>query len=220
MVATPIGNLEDITYRAVRILGEVDMIACEDTRVSARLLSRYEISKPLVAIHQHSSDSSVSRIVDVLKNGKSVAYISDAGTPGLADPGNRLVSRVIEEGIVVDPIPGVSALLAIISIAGIDTQTFCFRAFPPHKKGRQTFFRAVSASEDPVVFFLSVHRVVKDLALLGELSPDRQLVIGRELTKMYETIYRGTVSELHAHFVEYPQEIKGEFVVFVEGRKK
>ncbi|NTW30490.1 MAG: hypothetical protein HGA33_04370 [Candidatus Moranbacteria bacterium] len=147
-----------------------------------------------------------------MKAGESFAYVTDAGTPGLSDPGNRLVSFALEAGIPVVPVPGPSALGAIVSVAGIDMREFVFKGFPPHKKGRETFFRYVASSELPVVYYESPHRVVKNLTLLSEFAPEKRIIVGRELTKMFEEIVRGTVSDVLAHFAD-ESKVRGEFVI-------
>jgi 16S rRNA (cytidine1402-2'-O)-methyltransferase len=226
IVATPIGNLEDVTLRALRILKEVDVIACEDTRVTSKLLSHYSISKPLISLHQHSGKIQFDKIISQLVEGKSVAYCSDAGTPGISDPGNQLVAEAILENIAVVPIPGASALAALISVAGIDMQTFTFLGFPPHKKGRETFFKKIVEIEMPAVYYDSPHRVIKNLQLLRKVTPEnkkvtdlssgtfgKQIIIGRELTKMFEEIVRGNINDVEKYFESNPSKIKGEFVV-------
>lgn len=215
IIATPIGNLEDITLRALRIFKEVDLIACEDTRVTSKLLTHYEISKPLVSFHQHSGKGQFEKIISELKNGKNVAYASDAGTPGISDPGNMLVESAIQENISVVPIPGASALAALVSVSGIDMQSFIFLGFPPHKKGRETFFKKVAAAEIPVMYFDSPHRVIKNLLLLQKFSDAKEIIIGRELTKMFEEIVRGSISDIEKYFNDNPSKLKGEFVVIV-----
>ncbi len=223
IIATPIGNLEDITLRALRTLKEVDAIACEDTRVTSRLLSHYSISKPLLSLHHHSGQAQFGKILTLLGEGKSVAYASDAGTPGISDPGNKLVEDAITEGFLVVPIPGASALATLISVSGIDMQVFSFLGFPPHKKGRETFFKAVLVSENPVVYYDSPHRVIKNLKLLQALENSgqdseiskKQIIIGRELTKMFEEIVRGSIDDIETHFTSHPEKMKGEFSVIV-----
>lgn len=215
IVATPIGNLEDITLRALRILKEVDAVACEDTRVTSKLLAHYNISKPLLSLHQHSGASQHEKIIALLEDGKNVAYCSDAGTPGVSDPGNKLVEAAIEKNIVVIPIPGASALAALISVAGIDMQSFVFLGFPPHKKGRETFFKKVAAADMPVVYYDSPHRVIKNLELLEKFAPEKNIIIGRELTKMFEQIVRGSIDDVQTYFAAHPEKVKGEFVVIV-----
>lgn len=215
IVATPIGNLADMTFRGVETLENVDLIACEDTRVTRKLLDHYEITVPTTAIHHHSKEEKLLYIVEQLKSGKNIAYVSDAGTPGISDPGNQLVAVAVENNIDVVPIPGASALGAIVSVAGIDLQRFTFLAYPPHKKGRHTFFEKVSMSEIPVIYYDSVHRVVKNLKLLQEKKPDAQVIVGRELTKMFEEIKRGSAEIVIDYFESNPQVLKGEFVVIV-----
>ncbi len=214
IVGTPIGNMSDMTFRAVETLKVVDMIACEDTRVTRKLLQRYEISTKTTSYHQHSKDDKSQYIIDEIKKGKNVAVVTDAGTPGVSDPGNKLVALAQENDIRIIPIPGASALGTIISVAGIDLQKFCFLAYPPHKKGRQTFFQHVVTSNVPVIYYDSVHRVIKNLVLLQELSENNMhIIIGRELTKMHEQIVRGTVQDAVTYFAEHPDKVRGEFVV-------
>lgn len=213
IVATPIGNMEDITLRALRALGECDLIVCEDTRVAKKLLFRHSISKPLLAIPQRASEEKYRRVLDMLGAGKDVALTTDAGTPGVSDPGNEMVEKVIQNGFRVSPIPGPSALAALLSVAGVNTQEFLFKGFPPHKKGRETFFRSVAESEIPVMYYDSPYRVVKNLELLVTLAPERDVIVGRELTKMFEEIQRGNIREVLRYYQENPGKVKGEFVV-------
>jgi 16S rRNA (cytidine1402-2'-O)-methyltransferase len=213
VVATPIGNLEDITLRALRILKEADLIACEDTRVAKKLLFRYEIRKPLLAVPQHSGSDKVRRVLEKLEEGKNVALITDAGTPGLSDPGNEVVAEAAAAGFAVSPIPGPNALGAIVSVAGINLQEFVFKGFPPHKKGRQTYFEQVAASDVPMIYYESPYRFLKNLELLKDLNPGKRLVVGRELTKMFEEVMRGPVGEVLEHFQARPGAVKGEFVI-------
>jgi 16S rRNA (cytidine1402-2'-O)-methyltransferase len=215
IVATPIGNLEDITLRALRVLKEVEAIACEDTRVTSRLLSHYNISKPLLSLHHHSGEVQFGKILALLAEGKSVAYASDAGTPGISDPGNKLVEQAITENFSVVPIPGASALATLISVSGIDMQTFSFLGFPPHKKGRETFFKKVAATEEPCVYYDSPHRVIKNILLLKTFAPEKKIIIGRELTKLFEEIVRGNIDEIETYFAAHPEKMKGEFSVIV-----
>ncbi|MDD5489724.1 MAG: 16S rRNA (cytidine(1402)-2'-O)-methyltransferase [Candidatus Moranbacteria bacterium] len=219
IVATPIGNLEDITLRALRVLKEVDLILCEDTRVTKKLLDRYEIQKPLLSYHHHSKLSRVDKIIEHLENGKNLALVSDAGTPGVSDPGNILVERITRDGerdrVEIVPVPGPSAISAIASVAGISMSKFTFLGFPPHKKGRETFFRGVAEAKYPVVFFESPHRFLKNLELLEKMKPDAKLVIGRELTKMFEEIKRGSIGEILEYYKDNSEKVKGEFVIIV-----
>ncbi|MFZ1735636.1 MAG: 16S rRNA (cytidine(1402)-2'-O)-methyltransferase [Candidatus Moraniibacteriota bacterium] len=215
VVATPIGNMEDITLRALRILNECDLIICEDTRVAKKLFFRHNVSKPLLAIPQRAADEKIRRVLDVLRTGKNVALTTDAGTPGVSDPGNEVVEKVIAAGFCVSPVPGPSALAALLSVAGVNTQEFLFKGFPPHKKGRETFFRAIAQSKVLVVYYESPYRVVKNLELLASLAPERNVIIGRELTKVFEEIQRGSVGEVLEYYQKNPGKVKGEFVVMV-----
>lgn len=219
IVATPIGNLEDTTLRALRILKEVDLIACEDTRVTKKLLAHFEIQKPTISYHQHSNDASTRNIIDLLRQGKNIAYVSDAGTPGVSDPGGLLVRDVyaaLGNDVSIIPIPGPSALTALISIANIPMASFVFLGFLPHKKGRQTLFKEIAQSERTMIFYESPHRILKTLDSLKEaLDPGRMVIVGRELTKQFETVYRGPIKEVHA---QVGTETRGEFVVAVSGK--
>lgn len=215
VVATPIGNLSDITLRALETLKTVDLIACEDTRVTVKLLNHYNIKKPLISYHQHSKLDKIDSIINKLKEGNNIALATDAGTPGISDPGNILVGEAIKEDISVIPIPGPSALSAIVSVSGIDMQRFVFLGFPPHKKGRETFFKELKGLKYPVVYFDSPYRVVKNLELLAELGGEKKIIVGRELTKIFEEVVRGTTAEIIKYFSEKKAKIKGELVVIV-----
>ncbi len=215
VVATPIGNMEDITIRALRVLNECDLIVCEDTRVAKKLFFKHDISKPLLAIPQRAADEKIRRVLELLEVGKNVALSTDAGTPGVSDPGNEVVARVIEAGFCVSPVPGPSALSALLSVAGVNTQEFVFKGFPPHKKGRETFFRNVASSDIPAVYYESPYRVVKNLELLSTLAPEKHIIVGRELTKFFEEIRRGTILEVLEYYRNNPGKVKGEFALFV-----
>jgi 16S rRNA (cytidine1402-2'-O)-methyltransferase len=215
VVATPIGNLGDITFRAIDILNNVDLIACEDTRVTKKLLQHYDITTKTITYHQHTKDDKTQEIIGEIVDGKNIAVVTDAGTPGISDPGNKLVAEAVISDVNIEPIPGVSALSTVISVAGIDMQKFLFLAYPPHKKGRQTFFTKISESEIPVVYYESVHRVLKNLQLLKDLMPEAKIVLGRELTKIYEEIVRGNITEIIEYFEINSSKIKGEFVIIV-----
>lgn len=215
IVATPIGNLGDMTLRAIDTLKSVDVVLSEDTRVSGNLLKHFAISKPLISFHAHTDREKALGLVERLLAGENMALITDAGTPGVSDPGNVLVALAAEQGIKIVPLPGASALGAIISVAGVDMQRFVFMGFPPHKKGRQTFFQEVAASTLPVIYYESPHRVLKNLELLAELAPQKKLVVGRELTKLFEEIVRGDVAEVRSHFIDKPGKVKGEFTIVV-----
>lgn len=215
IVATPIGNLGDITLRALETLKIADAILCEDTRVTSKLLAHYAIKKPLVSCHEHTDERKLLQIIERLQKGESFAFVSDAGTPGLSDPGNRLVELALAAEVSVVPIPGVSALATIVSVAGINMQEFVFRGFPPHKKGRETFFKAVAGSDVPVIYYESPHRVMKNLELLKKFAPNMNVIIGRELTKMFEEVIRGGIADAIIYFTKHPEKVKGEFVIIV-----
>lgn len=215
IVATPIGNLGDITLRALEILKSVDYIACEDTRVTSKLLNHYNIKKLLISYHQHSELKKIDFIVDKLKEGSNIALVTDAGTPGISDPGNILVAEAVKNDIEIHPIPGSSALASIISIAGIDLQKFLFLGFPPHKKGRETFFKEVISFKYPVIYYESPHRFIKNLELLKLLECSKRIIVGREITKIFEEVQRGNVEEILSYYQENKDKIKGEFVVIV-----
>lgn len=219
VVATPIGNLGDITLRALETLKEADAIACEDTRVTAKLLARYGIEKPLLVYHAQSGRLSATRILSQLSEGKRIALVTDAGTPGISDPGSELVAQVrttFADEVRVEAIPGPSALTAALSIAGIPTNEFVFLGFLPHKKGRQTLFREIAQMERTAIFYESPHRIEKALASLKEvLPPERRVIVARELTKLHEALVSGTAEEVEAHFMKNPSQVRGEFVVMV-----
>ncbi len=213
VVATPIGNLEDITYRAVRILNEVDLIAAEDTRHSRKLLAHFGIQKTLVSYHDHNEQQRQKELVGRLKAGEDIALISDAGTPCIADPGYRLISSCHEAEIRVVPIPGPSALITALSAAGVSTDRFAFEGYLPNKaKGRTDLLKQLNGEQRTLVFYETPHRLLATLDDLVEvLGADRPLVIARELTKMYEEFFRGTASEAVARFSREPA--RGELVL-------
>lgn len=213
VVGTPIGNLADITLRALETLKSVDFILAEDTRVTKKLLMKYEITTSVFSAHEHTEAKKLVGFLDRILAGESVAIVTDAGTPGLSDPGNVLVSLALARGIAVVPIPGVSAVATLVSVAGIDMREFTFLGFPPHKKGRETFFKRVVASEMPVMYYESPHRLMKNLELLQSFAPEMSVIIGRELTKMFEEIVRGSGREAIQYFTEHPDKVKGEFSV-------
>ncbi len=215
IVATPIGNMEDITLRALRVLKEADYILCEDTRVTGKLLKRHEISAPLKRYDAHASEATHESVLKDLRDGKNIALVSDAGTPGVSDPGVLLVARAREAGARVDAIPGPSAITAAFSIAGLAGNQFAFLGFAPQKKGRETFFKSVADYEIPVMFFESTHRIMKTLEALGKFVPDKKVSIGRELTKMHEEFISGSPEEMLAYFETNKDHQKGEFVVIV-----
>lgn len=216
VVATPIGNLEDITLRALRVLKEVDYILCEDTRVTGKLLKHYEIGTRTKRYDAHASEKVHTDILKDLEDGKHIALVSDAGTPGVSDPGVLLIARAREAGVRIDAIPGASAITAAFSISGIIGNEFVFKGFVPHKKGRQTFFTEVRDEERAVIFYESPHRIMKALESLAEVLDDTRIVmVGRELTKMHEEMVRGTAKEILTYFTENPDHVRGEFVILV-----
>jgi len=216
IVATPIGNLDDITLRALETLRTVDVIVAEDKRVTIKLLNKFQIAKKLLVWQQHSSNADWQKIKNELVAGHDLAYVSDAGTPGISDPGGQLIKKVLLEfpGVNIIPLPGASALATIISVAGIQIDRFIFLGFLPHKKGRQTMLESIKKETVPVIFFESVHRILKALEQLGDCP--KNLIIGRELTKQFETIYRGTAVEILNILNKDKTKIKGEFVVVVD----
>ena len=222
VVSTPIGNLEDLSFRALRILKEVDLILCEDTRTTKKLLARYKISKPTVSYHQHSRLLKSKYVLEQLKRGQDLALVSEAGTPAISDPGAQLVDYLNKElpDLKIIPIPGPSALVTALSIAGLPADKFIFLGFPPAKKKRRKFFEEVVQAKYTVVFYESPHRILKTLQELGDvLDSQGQIVVCRELTKKFETIYRGSIKEIIEQ-ISPPAggKVKGEIVVIV-GKK-
>lgn len=218
LVATPIGNLEDITFRAVRILKEADLVLCEDTRVTGKLLARYEIQATLQRYDAHAGEQVHAKIIENLLAGKQIALVSDAGTPGVSDPGVQLVRQARQAGISIEAIPGPSAVTAAVSLAGIPGNQFTFLGFVPQKKGRQTFFESLPTHAQPAIFFESTHRIMKTLQSLAEFLPQAKVYLGRELTKLHEEMIIGTAEELTELLEAEPVRQKGEFVVIVEAR--
>lgn len=215
IVATPIGNLEDITLRAIKILKEANIVACEDTRTTKKLLNHFGIQTPIISFHQHSRPGKIHHLINKLKSGQNIALVTEAGTPGISDPGNILVAEAVKNNIKVAPIPGPSALGALISAAGIDTQKFIFLSFPPHKKGREKFFKEIVKSKYPIVYYESPHRLIKNLELLISLNRNKKIIVGRELTKLFEEIVRGSAEEILEYFKKQPEKIKGEFTIII-----
>ena len=235
VIATPIGNLEDITLRALHVLAASDLVLCEDTRMTKRLLDRHGISVPTKSYHMHSAISRVDEIIGLLKDGKHLSLVSDAGTPGISDPGAELVSRIRKEcaediaagQMKIEAIPGPSALTAALSIAGVPCADFTFLGFLPHKKGRETLFKKIASSERTMVFYESPHRIVKTLdslvSHLGGASADdakkasveKKVTVCRELTKIFEEIVAGSPVEVKEYFEKNADKVRGEFVVIV-----
>lgn len=220
IIGTPIGNLKDISLRAIEILRGVDLILCEDTRTTKTLLDRYEIKTPTLSYHQHSKLEKIDYIISLLKSGKNLALVSDAGTPGISDPGNKLIAETARVAAVqFVPIPGASALTAAASISGWPMDRFLFLGFPPTKRKRKKFFKEVVGSKYPVIFYESPYRITKTLNELRDSLTTKykiqntQIVVCRELTKKFETIYRGTVEEVLEKLKK--ERPRGEFVVIV-----
>ena len=219
IVATPIGNLDDITLRALEVLKSVDVIAAEDTRHSGNLLRHFEIRKPLVSYHEHNEAMRSEELATRLAAGENVALITDAGMPGLSDPGARLIRKCIDRELPYTVIPGVSAILTALVGSGLETNSFCFRGFLPVKSGqRERELRTAVESEATSIFFESPYRILKTLAVCAEIMPDRPLCVARELTKKFEEFRRGTGPELLAHYQAHPA--KGEITLVIDGANR
>jgi 16S rRNA (cytidine1402-2'-O)-methyltransferase len=224
VVATPIGNLEDVTLRALRVLKEADYVLCEDTRVTGKLLAHYEIKATLRRYDAHASEGVHEHIMADLRAGKHVALVSDAGTPGISDPGVYLIARIRDHlpEVMIETIPGAAAVTAAFSIAGVAGNAYTFLGFVPQKKGRETFFRTLANYEHPVVFYESVHRIMKTLGSLRQHYSNMsavgrvlQVTVARELTKLHEEVVQGTPEEVLQYFTDHPDHVRGEFVVLV-----
>ena len=213
VVGTPIGNLADITYRAIDVLNNVEFIFAEDTRVSKKLLNHYSIDKKIYSYHDYSRDSEVINLINILVDGSNVALISDAGTPTISDPGYRLIRKCIKKGIDVIPIPGPSAVTAALSVAGLPSDSFTFIGFLPQKKGRVKKIEQLNDIENTIIVFESPHRILKTLNQFLEILGNRQVVIGRELTKLYEEIIRGNLKEVIQRISD--KSLKGEIVIMI-----
>ncbi len=214
VVSTPIGNLEDITYRAVRVLSEVNLILCEDTRTSRVLLDRYEIKTSTTSFHSYTTEAKVDALIREIKSGKNMALISDAGTPGISDPAFILIKAAVRAGINVIPVPGASAVLSALVGSGLPMDKFIYLGFVPAKKGRVTLFESLREEERTAVLYESPHRILKTLSQMLEiLGPDRTVVVARELSKIHETFHRGTLAEIYESFSKSVP--KGEMVIVV-----
>ena len=222
VVGTPIGNLDDISFRAVEILKSVDFILAEDTRVSGRLLKHFEIDKKMYSYNSHSSEAKSEKIISELEAGKNIALISDAGTPTISDPGVKIISELREKyqsDIDIIPIPGPTALISAISVSGFLASEFVFYGFLPQKKGRETIFKEIGENNKTSIFYESPHRLLKALNSLEKFcGPERKIFVARELTKIYEEKRYGSVEEVKKYFEENQNKIKGEFVICVEGK--
>ena len=217
VVATPIGNMSDITLRAIDVLRTADMVLCEDTRVTHKLLAHHSITTKLESFHEHSAPAKMTRILACLEQGMHLALVTDAGTPCVSDPGARLVAAVRKQlpHVGIETVPGPSALSAFIAISGLTQTHFIFLGFLPHKKGRATVLREIAASARPVVFYESPHRLTRVLGELASLCAEKCVVIGRELTKRYEEILTGTPAQLLDHFNKHPDSVRGECTIMV-----
>jgi 16S rRNA (cytidine1402-2'-O)-methyltransferase len=218
VVATPIGNLSDITLRALEVLKDVDLVAAEDTRHSGILLKHYQIKKPLVSYHEHNEAMRSAQLTERLATGEKIALITDAGTPGLSDPGMRLVRECIKRGFAFTIVPGSSSILTALVGSGFSTEKFFFGGFLPIKSGqRERELRAAAARDETVIYFESPYRLIKTLIASTDILHDRQLCVARELTKKFEEFRRGTAAELLAHYEKYPP--KGEIVLIIGGTR-
>ena len=220
IVSTPIGNLEDITLRALNTLKEVDLIACEDTRTSKNLLSRYQIQKPLTSYHEHNEIEKAEELLSLLQEGKSIALITDAGTPGVSDPGYRIIKLASENGVPVLSVPGASASIAALSISGLPTSSFTFLGFPPKQNKRLIeYLERIKDYPETLIFYESPKRVIKTITVMIEVLGDRNASISREITKMYEETLRGLLSDILTN-LDSRDSLKGEFVLVVEGNSQ
>ena len=220
ILATPIGNLDDLSFRALKVLKEVDLILCEDTRVTKKLLTHFQISKPTISYHQHSKLTKLEYILKEIKDGKDLALVSDAGTPCISDPGAKLINYLLENlpDLKIISIPGPSALISALSISGFSVDKFIFLGFPPNKKKRKKFFKEVSDIKKTVVFYESIHRIKKTLDNLKDvLEIERKVIVCRELTKKFETVYRGNIEKIIEQINSLPkEELRGEFVIVID----
>jgi 16S rRNA (cytidine1402-2'-O)-methyltransferase len=218
VVATPIGNLEDMTLRALRTLKEADLILCEDTRVTKRLLMHYRIETSTMSYHEHSGRMKIDKIASLLTEGKHLALVSDAGTPGISDPGSFLIEKLREQlgnELTIEVIPGPSALTSAIAVAGTRADDFVFVGFLPHKKGRETLFSEIATISRAVIFYESPHRIVRTLEALSRHIGERKMYLCRELTKIHEEVLQGSAAELIQTLDENQEKIRGEFVVII-----
>ncbi|MEL0274493.1 MAG: 16S rRNA (cytidine(1402)-2'-O)-methyltransferase [Flavobacteriaceae bacterium] len=219
LVPTPIGNLKDMTFRAVEVLNEVELILAEDTRTSAKLMQHFDIHTPLQSHHMHNEHASLPKIICDLKQGKSIALISDAGTPAISDPGFLLVREAIKEGIEIECLPGATAFVPALVLSGLPNDRFIFEAFLPSKKGRQTRLEKIVQEERTTILYESPHKLLKTLGQLASYcGEDRQISVSRELTKLHEETFRGSLKEAISHFEQKPP--KGEFVLCLSGKSK
>lgn len=224
IIATPIGNMGDITLRAIETLKSVDLILCEDTRVTQKLLNKYEIKKPTMSYHSYSKIEKIDKIFKLLEEGKNIALVSDAGTPTISDPGTILISKIrkykneISRGVLdieIIPIPGASAVITALSASGFPTHEFTFLGFLPHKKGRETIFKEITLSKRTVVFYESPHRILKTLESLIKFCPNKKVCVARELTKIYEEFITDTPEKVLEFFIQNKEKVRGEFTILI-----
>ena len=221
IVATPIGNLEDISKRGLMTLGEVHLCAAENTRNSKKLMKKYNLSTPLVSYHKYSEESKLNFLISTLKSGQDVGLISDAGTPLISDPGYLLVNKALEEGIKVIPIPGPSSLIAALSVSGMPLDKFIFYGFPPKKKkALETFLEKLAVSDKTSIIFETKLRIIGFLEALAEINPNREIFVAREMTKLHESFYRGSVVKVIEELSSQKNALRGEFVLVIGGNKK
>lgn len=219
IIATPIGNLEDITFRAVDVLKNVDVIFCEDTREALKLLNHFDIKKPLISYYKDNEKRRLKKALELLLQGKDVALICDRGTPGVSDPAYLLVREAYRNNISVSPVPGPSALTAAMSVCGLPTDKIVFYGFLPRKKGKKKkVMEELKEREETIILYESVHRIKETLSFIKEIFPEREMTICRELTKKFEEIKTGTVSDIFDYYKD--REMKGEFVIIIKGRIK
>lgn len=218
VVATPIGNMGDITLRAIEVLKSVDLVLCEDTRQTKKLLDKYNINRPTMSYHAQSKLAKTDKILKLLEEGKDLALVSDAGTPGISDPGAILVAEIkenLKDSVSVVPIPGVSAVITALSASGLPTHEFTFLGFLPHKKGRETLFKEIAEAKRTMVFYESPHRILKTLESLQKFCPHKRVCIARELTKIYEEFKTGSPAEILEYLEKNKEKQRGEFTVIV-----
>ena len=217
LVATPIGNLEDITFRAIKTLKEVDLIAAEDTRQTLKLLNYYKISKPLISYHRHNEDTRSDILIEKINEGKSIAVVTDAGTPGISDPGEEIVKEAIKNNIKIVPIPGACAMINALIASGLNTKEFAFYGFLPlNKKNRKEIIDEIINEGKTTIIYEAPHRIIDTLKEIQKNLGERKVVVAKELTKIYETFYRGSVSEV----IKQIEEPKGEYIILIEGNKE
>lgn len=215
VVGTPIGNLEDLTLRARRILSSVAAVACEDTRVTRKLLTHHSLRTAMVSLHQHSTPADIDRLLDRVEGGEDIALVTDAGMPGIADPGGKIVARAVDRGLDIESVPGPSAVTTALSLSGMPADRFLFLGFLPHKKGRETLFNRIAEMKETVVLYESPHRLMKTLPSLQQSIPTRIIAVCRELTKIHESVVRGRPEQVLRHFQEHQDQVRGEIVIII-----